>query len=105
MRIINKGIIAPLRTKERIIGILSTLARLAISIRKSLQIRGESILLASSYIVVVTLVALMLFDSNFRTDMLNRLEDSRQIADNAIQGRLNAIINAFTASVRHLDGY
>jgi len=105
MSIINKGMIALRRTRERIIGILSTLARLAMSIRKSLQIHGESILIASSYIVVVTLAALMLFDSNFRTDALNRLENSRQIVDNAIQGRLNAIINGFTASVRHLDGY
>ena len=105
MSIINKGMIALRRTRERIIGILSTLARLAMSIRKSLQIHGESILISSSYIVVVTLAALMLFDSNFRTDALNRLENSRQIVDNAIQGRLNTIINGFTASVRHLDGY
>lgn len=99
---INKMIIALHRTKHRV---LYTLSKLATSVRRSLQAHGWSILMASSYIVMIALMALMVSDSNFRTDVINRLEVSRQIVDNRIQGAFNAIPNALQALARRLGGY
>lgn len=105
MKIINAGMIALRRTKDRFVGMVSTLAKLATSIRKSLEIHGQTILFISSYIVVVILIALLLFDPNFKTGMLNRLENSREVLNNAIQGALNAMSNSISALARHFGGY
>ena len=109
MKIIYKGRIALRRIIGWALGLPRAVQRLGISVFKSLQIHGESILIASSYVVIITLMALILFDPIFRTDAFNRLEISRQIVDKAIQGGLNNIFNGFSTFVhnlaRHFGGY
>ena len=105
MKIINAWMIVLRRTKDRFIRMLSTLAKLAMSISKFLETHGETVLSISSIIVVVSLIALILFDPDFKTGMLSRLENSREVVNNAIQGAQNAISNAIHELARHFGGY